>query len=373
LEAGDSLSDSIVTLAETLQAEGYRTGAFVNCGWFDPAFALGRGFAPYDYRHHGQRHADGRVELGRTAEQTNHAALAWLGQDAQAPFLLFVHYFDVHSDWQYLPYDAPPAYLERLALPQPPGFRVGDGEVFGSRYLKRMNERRILYSAAERQYVTSLYDAGIAYTDDALGSLIDGLEAAGRLENTLLVVLSDHGEEFQEHGQVMHDQVFEEHVRVPLLMVFPPSDERFGGLAGTRVPAIVQIEDLMPTVLGYLGIDPPDLVQGRSLLPLLEGRELPPGVVHFRTQSGSQFGVREGRFKLIQRTKPAETLLFDLVADPAERVNVAARHPETTERLLRELARWQSVSRAQRPAEDLAARPDDSVVEALRSLGYVVD
>ena len=374
LGLGDSLSQPIATLAELLRAEGYRTGAFVNCGWLDPTFGMDRGFETYDYSHdQTQRHVEGRVEFGRNAEETNQQVFRWLDEDPREPFFLFVHYFDVHSDWLHLPYEAPPAFLERLAVPRPPGFRAGDGEVSASRYLVRMNERGLHYNAAERQYVTSLYDAGIAYTDAALGALLDRLEAAGQLEHTILVVLSDHGEEFQEHGQMLHDQLFEEHVRVPLLMIFPSRDEKYRGFAGTHEESTVQLEDVMPSVLAYLGIEPPDLMQGRNLLPLLEGREQPESVAYFRTQSGSQLGIREGRFKLIQRRDPAETLLFDLQADPAEQFNVAARHPETTARLLRALARRQSESRSRRPSANLPTRPDESVVEALRSLGYVVD
>jgi arylsulfatase len=370
----DSLSSRIPTLAEVLSVAGYRTAAFVNCGWLDPSFALDRGFSTYDYAHdQTQRQVGGRIEFGRNADETNQAVVEWLDEVEGEPFFLFVHYFDVHSDWTRLPYDAPPSYIEQWALPQPSGFRSGDGERFASRYLVRMNESGIRYSEAERRYVRSLYDAGVAYTDAALGALFDRLESTGQLEDSLVIVVADHGEEFQEHGQVLHDQVFEEHVRVPLLLRLPAGDERAAGFAGARVPFLVRLEDLVPTVLTYLGLDIPAPPQGRDLLPLLGAEEPEVRAAYFRTQSGSQLGIREGRFKLIRKIDPAETLLFDLESDPGEKANVASRHPETVARLLTELARHQQEHRSRRPDAIAPGTPDPSVVEALRSLGYVVE
>jgi len=370
----DVLSEEITTLAQPLRAAGYRTGAFVNCGWLLPSFGFDRGFVTYDFSHDLAVHRkEGTVRFGRDAQETNRAIITWLEDYPWDHFFLFVHYFDVHSDWQELPYEAPPEWQSRFAVPRPEGFRSGDGEVTASAYLVRMNEQGIRWSSAERAYVESLYDAGVGYVDAAFGQLLAKLEELDLLDDTLVIVVADHGEEFQEHGQVLHDQVYEEDVRIPLIVAFPPRDPGMQKHAGSRWGGIVELVDVVPTVLDYLGIEAPKGLQGRSLLEVLEEKSETNRRVFFRTQIGEQVGMREGRHKLVHQRNSGRTLLFDLDADPHEQVDLAAREPETVARLLRSLAEWQSEARAHRLAPGVGAEPDPSIVEALRALGYAVD
>lgn len=374
LAIDDTLSEEIATLAQRLRSAGYRTGAFVNSGWLAPRVGLDRGFVSYDFSHDLARiRVPGAIRFGRDAEETNEAVFAWLEDYPWSHFFLFVHYFDVHSDWKDLPYDAPDDWQRRFAEPKPRGFRSGDEEVRASEYLARMNERGVGWSTADRTYVESLYDAGVGYTDAALGDLIEKLRELEMLDDTLVIVVSDHGEEFQEHGQVLHDQVYEEHVRVPLVLAFPPRDARVETYAGSRVQGAVEIVDVVPTVLDYLDLKASAGLQGRSLLAALDGEGEAERRIVVRTQSGGQLAVREGRYKLVQIRDSGRTLLFDLRADPGEQVDLAARQPATVARLLRSLAEWQRAMRAQRPTPGASATPDPTVVEALRALGYAVE
>jgi len=339
-----------------------------------PSFGFDRGFVTYDITHDlAARRVEGKIKSGRDAEETNRAIFTWLEDYPWDHFFLFVHYFDVHSDWQELPYDAPPDWQSRFARPRPKGFRVGDGEVNASEYLARMNERDMRWSSADRAYVESLYDAAVGYVDSAFGNLLAKLEELELLDDTLVVVVADHGEEFQEHGQVLHDQVYEEHVRIPFIVAFPPRDAGMKKHASSRWRGAVELVDVVPTVLDYLGMEAPEGLQGRSLLEVLDEQKATNRRVVFRTQEGGQVGMREGRHKLVQQRDSGRTLLFDLDADPDEQVDLAAREPETVARMLRSLADWQSEARARRLAPGVGAEPDPGIVEALRALGYAVD
>src|SRR5690606_22206633 len=174
------------------------------------------------------------------------------------PYFLFVHYFDVHSDWDELPYDAPEPYRRTFAGDPPPGFRTGEGRARATRWLVEQNRRGLDLRAEELAYLRGLYDAGIAYTDAQVGALLDGLAARGRLDRAIVVLTADHGEEFGEHGRLLHTQVYDESLRIPLLVSLPemrgaaapgcrPRPGAAPAAAG-RSDALVQLVDVFPTL-----------------------------------------------------------------------------------------------------------------------------
>jgi arylsulfatase A-like enzyme len=363
-----SLPEEFPTMAQVLRERGYRTAAFLNCGFFEAKFKLDRGFDTYDYFH--DRQASGLTDQGswgRSAGQTNRAVFQWLGETPSEPFFLFVHYYDVHSDWESLPYEAPPGFRERFEITRPPGFKSGDGEVSASLYLLRMNERDIEYGESERAYLGSLYDGGIAYTDSEVGALLDRLRDLRVLERSIVVVTSDHGEEFQEHGKLLHSQVYQELVHVPLVLAFPE-----GGFSGKRVASPVQLGDVMPTVLDYLGLEPPQTVQGRSLLPLVAHDESPRRFAYFRNEDGTQYGLSDGRWKLVLhgRENPVARL-FDLDADPGEVRDVAEIETDRVLELRAALEKWRSETLELRPDLPRDTDLDEQTLDQLEALGYV--
>ncbi len=375
IERSNTIASDDTLLAQVLHQAGYRTVAFINGGYLDPKYGFDRGFDVYDFAHD--------IKEGRSAEVTNQAIFEWLSEYEGRPFFLFAHYFDIHSDWEYLPYESAPTYKSKFVGPAPDGFRAGDGKIFASRFLGKMNKEKLLYTDAERDYVKSLYDAGIAYTDFHIGALIDKLREVNLLDRTIIIIVSDHGEEFQEHGNMLHTQVFEEVVRIPFLISFPEmrgSPQRSCRTDGKswrtfkarRIETAAELVDLMPTIADCIGIPISSRIQGQSLMKLLEGDDqLNDRPVFVRNSSGSQMGIRKGKWKLIHAMKSGRSFLYDLKDDPGERENLAKRYPERAEVLLRELESWREESHLARSDDRRDVEVSDEVIKALEALGYV--
>jgi len=327
------LAPSFETLAERLHAAGWRTGAVVNHVFLARDYGLDQGFEDYD---------DALVEqtkeashLAITAPAVTEKGLAWLaarGERSDEPWFLWVHYFDPHQDYQ----------------PHP-----GISEAFGE------------------TAPVDLYDGEIAFTDRYVGALLGGLRELGLERRTAVVVVADHGEEFEEHGRTGHRHgLFAEVQRVPLLIRAP-------GCAPRRVAEAVSLVDLEPTVLELLGLQAPDETAGRSLVPALEGRPLDSvpvlGELGFNTVTCESIVV-DG-WKLILDHGQEARLLFDHGADPVERFDVAADHPDRARRLEQELRRMVERSagwRAGHPAvEELELTREYR--QRLKDLGYVED
>ena len=315
------------TLAETLSDAGLRTAGFTAAFVLDSIYGLDQGFEVYGDVP--QREAVPTAEFEeRPASEVNAEAIAWLdGLSADEPYFLWVHYFEPH-----LPY--PPA--ESL----PPSLR-------------------------ERPY-----DAEVAAADRALGDLLAHVEGLGRLDETLVVVTSDHGESLGEHGEATHSFfVYEGVLHVPLLFVHPSLP------AGAVLEARTSAVDVYPTALELLGLPgvhatPP----GASLAAALRGAELEARPVYFESLYpllnygwAPLQGVRSGDLKFIRAPRPE---LFDLANDPDELANLYAERPDDARRLAAEL---EAVLDANQDAErGAAAKRSMSADERqiLASLGY---
>jgi arylsulfatase A-like enzyme len=372
LDRGDTLAPDAATLAELLAAQGYQTAAFTNCYFLGPEFRIERGFARHDFAHD--------IESPRDAATTNEAVLAWVDALAPGPMFLFTHYFDVHSDWDQLPYDAPDEYKRRFAGDPPPGFRASGDGVTATRWLARQNKQGPDLRPEEIDHLRGLYDASIAYTDAQVGALLDGLDQRGRLRDAIVIVTADHGEEFLEHGRLLHTQVYEEAMRVPLLVSLPEQRGARGascrprpGFAPQppgRTDALVQHVDLLPTLADCLGFPVPAAVQGRSFLAALGGGPSARDAVYFDTPRGSQRGILRDGWKLIVTPTSGRRRLFHLERDPAEKQDLAAREPARVAALAEELARHRTENEAGRVAGERIEVPD-AVHEALEALGYL--
>ena len=352
------LDPGFETLATILAKAGYRTGAFVS-GYTMVASQSGfnRGFEIYDDQFTGQE---------RKGAETVDRALAWLRSlPADRPYFLFVHLFDPHGR-----YEPPPGFAEK--------FRSGkydpipeSGEIPGYQQLQ-------IGGAPSRdplEYV-SRYDGEILYGDTQIGRL---LEAVGK--NPVVVFGADHGETLVErdyyfsHGARLN----EEAVRIPLILRFPGK-----GLGGKRIAGVVQMVDVLPTLLSYLGQPAPPRTAGRNLLPFIRAGAIPPGGVAISEAraapmllNGSRvvfprqtyiLSACNERYKLISYpTRPKETLeLFDLEKDPAERTNVVSTEFQRASSLYTALDLYRVAGRPPAPP-DL----DEETKKKLRSLGYV--
>ncbi len=326
---GFYLGDEQVTLAEVLREKGYRTGGFVGAFVLDRRWGIAQGFDRFFDDFDLDKFADAASmdNIQRPGAQVVDAALPWLMAERDRPFFAWVHLYDPHA-----PYEAP--------------------EPFRSRF---------------PQTAIGAYDAEIASVDAQVGRLLDGLQADGRLAETLVVVVADHGEMLGEHGEQTHGFfLYEPVTHIPLLMAGP-------GLKPRTVPDQVRMVDVMPTALRLLGIDPPKAVQGVSLLPLARGETMSL-VAHSESwYPRYHYGwselraVQDGRFKYVHAPRPE---LYDLGRDAAEAHNRAGDDPSRLEALARALEDIEA--RTKSDAAAAGPRPvDPETEERLAALGYV--
>lgn len=225
----------------------------------------------------------------------------------------------------------------------------------------------------DRKYLLDAYDGGISFADRRLEKLWDGIGSLGLDKNTVLVVTSDHGECFLEHGALGHPALlYDEILRVPLIIAYPPLDGK-GRMIDDQVMSI----DILPTLLDILGIDTPPHLQGRSLLPLIEKVGSLPGQPAF-SDAVEVRSIRTDGWKYIRGAgKDAPAELYDLRADPAEKVDIAPSGdaPER-DRLDSELRRRRTRDAALAGDLGLDAAPekvelDTTTLNELKALGYI--
>jgi arylsulfatase A-like enzyme len=353
---GEVLNPTAITLAEVLKNAGWATAAFTGGANVHRSRGFDQGFDVY-------RHSQ---QLRRATE--------WMDAHRRRKFFLFFHTYAVHDP--YLPED-------RLIQMFAPGYQgplldsvrqlrdgrrgVAGWEQASARFWKAVDAG----DPAAVRFVGRLYDAVIRGMDEAvMAPLLDHLDRLGLAGNTLVVLTSDHGEAFGEHGAFQHDDLYAGTLHVPLVMRFPQHLE-----AGRRVAEPARLLDVMPTVLDLLGVAAPPAVQGRSLVPLLRGGTFAGEEVV------SEFSQpRIGRvFESLRRPDltyivdgPVERL-FDPTRDSAEDENVAATRPELLAAARADLERWRAACRgpAARFAPSGQASPDADTLERLRALGYV--
>lgn len=364
------LGEEHLTLAEVLSARGYRTGGFFGGPFLHPTYGLDQGFdhyqscmtalpddAPDAAVREEARAVRGKAHQDVTGPRTLAEVDRWLRTIDETPFFLFVHLWDVHYD--YIP---PQQYVSAFD----PGY---DGTLTG---VDIMRNRAVRPDMAERdrRHLVALYDAEIRATDDTLERLLEMLQRRGRLEDTLVIVTADHGEEFFEHGGKGHVRtLFDEVIRVPLLMHWKGQIP-----AGRVIREQVRLIDLMPTILTLADVPSHALVQGRDLSPLMEGRPLPPeaALSELLVDGQTMRSLRETGFKLIDSGRGVSAG-FDLLRDPLERHPVpldGAATPITRSDLARVLAASRELRRIV-AGGDRPAKVDPETMQRLRSLGYV--
>ncbi|MBY0275942.1 sulfatase [Candidatus Binatia bacterium] len=366
-ERAGALAPAAVTLAERFRRAGWSTWAFVANGHvFGEGVGLDQGFDRF-VAVRGRR-------LDNHARSEEIAALVLPQLDAfgDEPFLLYVHAVDPHS-----PYDPPPTFAGRFRDP------TYTGTITPADTLRKTLRARSLDESDVRR-VRDLYDEDVAYQDEQLGVLLDALSERGLRERTIVVVLSDHGEELNDHGDWEHGmRLFEEQVRIPLIVDVP-------GLVGARARWIAEpaaIVDVLPTLLTLTGIAPGEPMQGVDLAPALtrsaasqaSGGSRPGYFEEIRPgEDRDLYALRDGRWKIVREVLHASgesrDALFDLETDPLEREDLAAREPVRLDELRARLDAMPGVLAAQvapLPAGAPSA-PSAATRRQLEALGYVV-
>ncbi len=349
--AGTKAPEDLPTLAGTLAGEGYTTAAVTENGMITAASGFARGFDSYR-----ENKSVSIWDAMGDIETTFAEAGRWLRSHRQERFFLFVHSYEVHD-----PY-TPPSRHDRFVPPPPSGDRKKDN--------------------AER--LRRKYAGEVGYTDQMVGHLLGELERLGLDDTTIVVVTSDHGEEFAEHGNFFHSHtVYDEVIRVPIILRAP-------GLVrpGQRIEDQLSLIDLAPTLLDLVGIDTPKAMQGQSVSALLSGAHNllgmrvrymeGPMVSKFRGNEGRLIGARDGFYKYIgYENGSAPTEIYDLKKDPGETRNLAAnlwlqkQGQQLLDRYRDLLRAGQAAAAAEEAAAAEIEEPDPAVQRKLQALGYV--
>ncbi len=348
----DVLSAERVTLAEALRDAGYRTAAFTENAYVVAGAGFARGFDTY-FEEQSEEGEEGAAP-GFAPETFEHAA-RFIGDVDARPFFLFVHTYQVHG-----PYTPPRAYEDLFTGPAP--------------------------DARTRKHARALddYEREVRYTDALLGAFLDVLAARGLAEETIVIVTSDHGEQFGEHFFTSHGlDLHDEALHVPLAIRAPGLVE-----PGLVLEQQIGLMDIAPTLLDLLGVEALPDVQGLSFAPMLRGEAGDASAFAQRALIGKAShsrSVRQDGFKYMVGTGASQwEKLYDLANDPDERRETAASQPERVARGRALLATYDDACSAWLEAHPPTraeggaghARPGwmlnrDEIERKLRSLGYI--
>lgn len=334
------LAKELPYLPDILKQHGYSTGAFVaslavDPHWGTPGFE--RGYDTYDAGFSWKKYTPKtRYEsVERRGGEVVDRALAWLSKQPQGPFFLWVHLFDAHS-----PYDPPEPYKTR--------------------------------------YAKAPYDGEIAYVDSAIGKFVKALKASGRYDDTVVALTADHGESLGAHGEDEHGIfLYDETIHVPLVIKLA-----HGICAGKRVDDRVELADIMPTLLGSVGIAVPEKVQGQSLLGFLEpgtaagdaaaklwqdrGAYSTADYGHIAFAWSAEESLRSGKYLYIEAPRRE---LYEDALDPKSLHNLAGASPAVADTLSSRIKSFQQLTT--NTAETPKARLDEEKMEKLAILGYM--
>jgi arylsulfatase A-like enzyme len=357
-ERRDALSTEVTTLAEIFQDDGYQTAGFITNGNVSRAFGFAQGFDVYEHL----KEDMARPGVHVPAEELHQRGIDWLdARDPARPFFLYFHASDPHG-----PYTPRESYRRQFAL------GAEDRKLGTYPFLGQLSTKTVQGTPALRDDLVDLYDAEIAYLDEQLGWLMDQLDERGLQGNLLVVITADHGEEFLDHGGWEHGKtVFAEQLNVPLIFRLPGE-----ALAGQRRAEPAALVDVVPTLLGRLGLTSPALLSGRDLLALGPHDPARPirALLHVdrrRVDAIEIRGMKLIRYSALEHHKKVNVELFDLDSDPLEQTDLARQSPVTTGFLLQELrARDADTSQG---IEGGAAEIEPELERALRALGYLGD
>ncbi|PYT19827.1 MAG: sulfatase [Acidobacteria bacterium] len=324
---GEQLAPGAVTFAAQLKAMGYRTAAFIGGFALDHRFGLNKGFDYYDSPFDLRLSSGGDTgDLKRPANEVVQAASTWIAENASAPFFVFLHLYDLHT-----PYDLP----RQLQL----------------------------------RFHGASYESELAYVDETLGTFWKFLSDRKLFDRSLLIFTSDHGEGLRDHGESTHGFfIYQSTMHVPLIVSWPRGSAKYP----ERMDRPLELIQVAPTVLEFLGARVPLEMQGRPLLANAgrqpSGEDTP--VYSESYYASRHFGcaplrsIRVGKYKYIDAPKPE---LYDLSADSAEQCNLYAARTSLGTALRQKL---RALSAAGKLAQEQPAVNSEALA-ALRSLGYL--
>jgi arylsulfatase A-like enzyme len=356
----DRLLDGVTTLAEQLKTYGYTTAAFSSNGnFYSENWGLIRGFDEvWNYYVGGPDQDRGAMSADITGD-----LLPWLERHAGERVFLFIHTVDPHD-----PYSPPPPFDTRFTSPY-----NGPYTDFADIPLLRDHaNRREPDFARHLQQAVDLYDGEIAYNDEVFGRVVEQLKETGFYDRSVLLVTSDHGEEFADHQEWGHGRtLFGEQVNIPLIIRLPD-----GRLGGRVVAEPVRQVDLMPSLLHWLGLPSPPSAGVNIADELDAGRAPATGEILAEESMDGHvlYSLIDGRHKYILRLEPWQSEeLYDIVADPEEQHNLVDEQRDVARRMadrVEEFRRSCEESRQARADQD-PVRLSEQEIANLKALGYL--
>jgi arylsulfatase A-like enzyme len=306
-------------MGEILHDAGFMTAAFITNGAAGKAFGLARGFT----EHRLLKASVDRRSVHELSDRVNEEVFSWLDgrEDDGRPLFLYVHTTDTHS-----PYTPPLGFARRfLDAKMLRDLDMPEGTPLVAEPLNPPERPAV-------DKLIGLYDAEVSFNDHNFGRFLAGLRDRDLYDDSFIIFLSDHGEEFYEHGGWQHMRaLYAESLNIPLIVKLPDAGSSRRG----RAAILAQQVDILPTVLTALGLDIPPQVEGRDLIAALDrsdGRRPARGYSYFDRRSRKGVSVVDGDWKMIQIRLQDQPLpppeLYNIARDPGEQIDVAADHPE---------------------------------------------
>jgi arylsulfatase A-like enzyme len=351
--AKGTLQATQTTLAELLSEHGYQCTGFVANSNISTRFGFGQGFENYNFLR------------WKNASVINEAVQGWLNERASSPaaeppLCLYLHYVDPHS-----PYEAPKEISKRFTNHDYSGPITGN-----HKQLDRIVSGKLKIDDEDIEHLNALYDAEIRYFDERIGELIADLRRRGLLDRSLLVFVSDHGEEFLDHGSMLHGYtLYQEQLRIPLLIRHPDIQAR-------RIDTLSRQIDVLPTILELLDIPRPNFLQGESLVPEMRGEAQEPVerpvLAHASLKAIKTVKLRSyaaGDWKIIETIVPKiGVALYNLKEDPGEKRDLAEEKPQVLKTMRAALHRFES---SLPEGQGGVVKLTDEEIEELQALGYL--
>lgn len=342
-----SLSSEIPTIASMLKDKGFRTAGFVNSSWIKSETGLDQGFDDFKFF---------KENLEDVEEKITNDAVSWLEKNKGNPFFLFVHYYTTHSD-----YTPDPAFYDPFVKPYK---GIANGT---TRQMQRFRKGKVFFDKEDIDHNSNLYNAEIRQLDSALDNLFKNLKKLNLMENSLVVVTADHGEEFLEHGGVLHGKsLYSEVLRIPLIMGGP------GLPKGRRIQTPVMLTDIVPTILNAVGIPFSQTFDGENLFPVMSGeKDLSSRFVFAAADKKNNEidilrMVRNERYKLCYNRLTGEKELYDLKTDPGEKRNIILEHHHMANKMMLSIS---GIMKHKRKAKQAPPKSKEEL-KRLEELGY---
>ncbi len=317
-EDASKLPKSALMLSEVYQKAGFKTASFIANGYVSNAFGFDQGWDHYTNYIREARNTNASNVFGE--------AQSWIEKNKDGRFFVYIQTIDPH-----VPYDPPAKFLEMYDA-QPYSGQVQNRRTHLMLDEAKKNPGKYAFTKRDKERIEALHDGEISYHDEYFGKFLVKLRELGLDENTIIVVTSDHGEEFQEHGSWGHGHsVYQELLHVPLMFRWPGVIP-----AGMRIGPVVSTMDIGPTVLEASGVAIPDAFEGRSLLGFMRG-DWPAGpYVAFSDFLDHRRVIRGADWKMIIRGNLSQ-VMFDLGNDYWEKQELDGSQHPIAQRYLRTL------------------------------------